>query len=406
MKIRILSLVLAGCLLGLAGCSAAPVTDEIQEPAVGPARIEEDEGYSVEFSFDSFDQDFLQFLRTNGYDDVNLLVSPMSLRSVMCLPTLGASGETQEQLLNGLGFDSVEDMTAWYQGWQEKAGQVTDEDNQLILANSLWNNESAQTSFNQTYLDQIQSAYGAQATTLPADELVEAANAWVQEQTGGLVSEVPVDVVSHSNVLLSTLYLKEAWVRQFDPNLTQEGIFFDMDGNEASMEFMTQTDSFLYADQDGTQILAMPLADGFHAIFFLGDRTDLLGKLSGLQTEQVCVKLPKLSMDMTVDNTLLMNFMMTRGVTDAFDWRNADFSGMGEGSWYLSDLRQGLKLDWDEGGLEAAAVTGVSVDTTSVKDESEVKEFTVNRPFAFCVVSGLQTDQQEVLFFGQFMRLP
>ena len=99
MKIRILSLVLAGCLLGLAGCSAAPVTDEIQEPAVGPARIEEDEGYSVEFSFDSFDQDFLQFLRTNGYDDVNLLVSPMSLRSVMCLPTLGASGETQEQLL-------------------------------------------------------------------------------------------------------------------------------------------------------------------------------------------------------------------------------------------------------------------------------------------------------------------
>ena len=297
-------------------------------------------------------------------------------------------------------------MTAWYQGWQEKAGQVTDEDNQLILANSLWNNESAQTSFNQTYLDQIQSAYGAQATTLPADELVEAANAWVQEQTGGLVSEVPVDVVSHSNVLLSTLYLKEAWVRQFDPNLTQEGTFFDMDGNEASMEFMTQTDSFLYADQDGTQILAMPLADGFHAIFFLGDRTDLLGKLSGLQTEQVCVKLPKLSMDMTVDNTLLMNFMMTRGVTDAFDWRNADFSGMGEGSWYLSDLRQGLKLDWDEGGLEAAAVTGVSVDTTSVKDESDVKEFTVNRPFAFCVVSGLQTDQQEVLFFGQFMRLP
>lgn len=406
---KTLSIILAASVMcSLAACQTPEETSDLPPDMISGIEYPPDEvpGESSEetdvvaFSED-FDQSMVEFMRKNGYDDRTFVISPLSLRAVSCLLVEGAKGDTLDQLLEGLDFEDQAAARAWYEHWANT--EETDEF-QLELASSLWNNElSGKPTFTEEYQAVASDVYGASLQTLPADQLTDAINAWAKEKSHGLISDLNTDFSEYSNLLFNTLYCKAAWLRPFDEANTKKDKFVYMDGSESEMDFMEQTNKFLYTENDGTQIAAFPLSNGLHLVCFLGNRQDMFEKMSGLEEAMVHVKMPKLDLAFGADSMVLMNFLLSRGVEDAFDWRLADFGGMYEDTgWFVSQMMQGSRFRITESGIEAAAATGIMMDTTSVMDD-EVKEFILNKPFAFSLVSGLGSEEQTMLFFGQVM---
>ena len=74
--------------------------------------------------------------------------------------------------------------------------------------------------------------------------------------------------------------------------------------------------------------------------------------------------------------------------------------------WYINDIIQKTKLNVDENGLEAAAVTAIVMTDGAAlpEDEPEPVDFIANRPFTFYIYSGLYGDTPIQLFAGQYVK--
>ena len=115
--------------------------------------------------------------------------------------------------------------------------------------------------------------------------------------------------------------------------------------------------------------------------------------------------MPKFEMESKFEAMTLMTFLQLRGVNDAINWQTADFSKMNSDiSLYIHDIIQKDKITVDEEGLEAAAVTALIMKTSSLDmDEDEPVEFIADHPFSYYIYSGLGTDHEEMLFYGQLV---
>ena len=86
----------------------------------------------------------------------------------------------------------------------------------------------------------------------------------------------------------------------------------------------------------------------------------------------------------------------------------SNLSGMiktkaGESS-YVNNIVQRCKVELDEYGTEAAAVTAITVGTNSVQTESDkkTKKIDLNRPFVFMIYD--ETNEQ-ILFMGKIVTI-
>lgn len=92
------------------------------------------------------------------------------------------------------------------------------------------------------------------------------------------------------------------------------------------------------------------------------------------------------------------------GMPTAFDEMSADFSGMYDRSKINENLYIGLVIhkayiDVYEEGTEAAAATGVAMQTTSaIMDPPQPKIFNADHPFIFAIV---HNDTGGILFMGK-----
>ena len=112
------------------------------------------------------------------------------------------------------------------------------------------------------------------------------------------------------------------------------------------------------------------------------------------QLKKVLLTLPKF----TVTNKIkLVSILDSLGVQDIFDESNANLTGItNEPSW-VSDVFHQAKIEVNEQGSEAAAVTGISLD---VRNSGEKIRILFNRPF-FLVIHDLQNNIP--LFMGRIV---
>ena len=112
------------------------------------------------------------------------------------------------------------------------------------------------------------------------------------------------------------------------------------------------------------------------------------------QLKKVLLTLPKF----TVTNKIkLVSILDSLGVQDIFDESNANLTGItNEPSW-VSDVFHQAKIEVNEQGSEAAAVTGISLD---VRNSGEKIRILFNRPF-FLVIHDLQNNVP--LFMGKIV---
>ena len=109
--------------------------------------------------------------------------------------------------------------------------------------------------------------------------------------------------------------------------------------------------------------------------------------------------MPKFSVEYS---SLLNDSLKQMGIVDAFDEENADFTALGKsevGNIYISRVIHKTKIDVDEKGTKAGAVTAVEMETKSIMLE-EPKEVILNRPFFYMIID---TEQNLPLFMGSLM---
>lgn len=380
--------------------------------------------------FTEFDSALIAFLENTGYAKKNYMVSPTSFRAALALASAGADGDTKTQLMHAMGFETMDEVNAWYASVQKSVDSFAEQlraakdsyeqykhlyssdagapDRAFSIANSVWHNADLPGTMSPDYIKYVKEHYRATAEDVPAANLTDSVNRWVSRETNGLIPQIADDLAKVDAVLINALYLRTSWLSEFSKWATAPGDFTTVDGTVVQKDFMNQKDKFGYYEDADSKVLVMPMEGGIQAAFVLGDASGLSEKLEKTTREEVIVKLPKFELETSLSGGELIQFLKSRGAELPFSSLpgQPDFSLMSkDAEWYISDIIQKSKIKVDEDGIEAAAVTAVMMNaTTALRPEPrQPREFIADKPFTFCLYTG-SGDAAELLFFGVLNR--
>lgn len=201
-----------------------------------------------------------------------------------------------------------------------------------------------------------------------SDNLTVDVNDWFFKKTGGNIAYAVDDMSGTSSALVGSLYMNAMWISVFPKSTSYRDVFTGIDGRESEMEFMEQTGEFSYAEENGTKLLLLPLKDNLSLVCFSGTRMNMFDKLPALKKQTVHVAISKIEIAYSVDTADMLNFLISKGVTDAFNRSASDFGNMcDDPNWVLQDNVQTAKLTVDETGIETSYFRTVCTDPKSMK---------------------------------------
>jgi serpin B len=426
MKGILRSVLVVVALLGLVGCtglgsgpgggqkavqSARSDKERVTSPAVAAPDLAELVGGNSAFAFDLY--------RVLEAKDGNLFYSPYSISLALAMTYAGARGETEQQMAHALHFVLPQErLHPAFNGLDLElarrglGAEGKDEEGfRLHIVNAIWGQKDYK--FLSEYLDVLAEQYGAGLRVLDFAGDPEASrvtiNDWVSEQTEAKIEDlIPQGVINELTrlVLTNAIYFNAAWAEPFDPERTEDGPFYLLDGGQVTVPMMRQTASFGYAEGEGYQAvellydgreLAMtilvPQAGAFEAFEDSLDAGRVDAIVRGLMYRQVALAMPPFEFE---SGFSLKEALTALGMPAAFAG-DADFAGMtGDRDLFISEVVHKAFVSVDEAGTEAAAATAVVMQKLGMPEEPV--EVTVDRPFLF-LIRDIETGT--VLFVGR-----
>lgn len=360
-------------------------------------RIEQDN----EFALDLFNKTL------NYADESNVFISPLSVSIALGMARNGAEGETKTEMesclkMSGLSDDDIND---YYKVMLTSLPKI-DAKTKLNIANSIW----YRTGFpiKQNFL-QINSQYfNADVRDLDFTQTwaVDTINDWCARKTNQLIKK-PLDNISEDAMLylINAIYFKGIWAKQFDPQKTVEATFTDEKGIGSKINMMRMTDTLKYAEDEKAQYLDMPYGNGAFSMTvilpkqemtpmnFAGQLTlnNWTATLESLTEQKVEVRMPRFKVENKLSlNDVLKNMGMVKAFTD-----QAEFNGISNIDLLISRVIHSTFCEMNEEGTEAAAVTIIEFETTSMPLHPV---FNANRPFLFVI---RENSTGVILFMGK-----
>ena len=372
-----------------------------------------------------FDTDFLNYVNAQ-HEKENFVVSPLSFRVALALAVEGADNDTRLQLLDAMGFSSGEELDKWYgevtqsvtafNDWASSEAQLAEDQAEYYppgeapempehaykVLNSIWNNTASYSGFLPDYIQSVGEKYDAAAYSASEDQITDEVNHWCDESTNGLIPKISDDLSQCAAILINAVYLKSSWVSEFYEFMTEPENFTDIDGNTSTRDMMKAMESYRYYEDENTKLVVLPLNGGLDFVAVLGDASGWNEKYDDAAYTDVDLWIPKLDTESSYGEETLIQYLKDHGAVNAFDSNTADFSRMADYPWYISDIIQKAKIKTDEDGLEAAAVTMISLAEGAALEEEEpkYKEFHADKPFRYYVVTS-STQVPLVVFAGQ-----
>ena len=351
--------------------------------------------------------------------DEDLLLSPLSLSLDLTLCSGGAQGETQEEILTTLGFKGyqVEDVASYYKKMVN--GLVTlDPSVTFQSANSIWTDIDYPIS--DSYSEYAKEYFDADLSSLNLGlkESLKEINEWCEEETNGMIKKVLDDSKDPDNkavsYLLNAIYYNGGWRLPFDETI-EDGPFHGSKG-ESEVPYLTAEHNYPYHETETAQFVSLPLGGGaFSLILAVPHVGETVGTVLAAmrasdfffysRVDPVTVRVPKFSMDKTLAEDL-KDALMQLGINHAFQMKTADFFNMfslapppGE-RFFIDIIRQVSRFQLDEHGAEAASVTIIGMDVSSLGEEITPTPRTVvaDHPFLFALV---ENTSRTILFLGQ-----
>ncbi|OFX60850.1 MAG: hypothetical protein A2066_20325 [Bacteroidetes bacterium GWB2_41_8] len=340
----------------------------------------------------------------------NTMISPMSVSLALAMVYNGAEGNTKkqmEEMLHKAGL-TPDDIN---QSYKDLVAGLASHDPrvELSISNAIYyrNNFPVKTDFittNQNYYNAEVSGLDFTKTT----QTLNTVNGWVKNNTKGKIDKI-IEEVKPSDImyLLNAIYFNGEWKYQFDKKETKNLSFTKEDKTTVQVPTMTIENSFNYYNQQNFQLLEMPYGSGKYSmlIFLPASGKNTGDVISMMTTENVTDWISKLTehkkkiylpkFEFKFDNSLV-DELKALGMTDAFG--NANFSGIADAAdLVISEVMHKSYIKVDERGTEAAAVTGITVELTSMPVDNS---FRADHPFVFAI---REKDTEAILFIGKVM---
>lgn len=360
------------------------------------------------------DESFMKALNAFAYESAAKILandgksacySPLSVYYALAIAASGASGDTQKELLDALGVEDVETLSAQC-GNLFRALYSDNETATLKLADSLWIDDDF--SPKDAFVQNAVANFYAETfrADLSTQQAMDAMAAWVNERTAGKLSPKFTPDPMLLMTIINTIYFHDQWTNQFDADKTAKGAFHMADGSDVECDFMHATfGNHGYLKGDDYAKTTLYLADNARMVFVLPDEgadvADFLDadKLQAVLTAQeqsygdVKLSLPKFDNSSDLE---LSEALKAMGIERAFK-EDADFTGITDEDCFIGGVLHQCRVSVSEDGVEAAAYTAIMMCGTGMMTGSA--EINFDRPFLYAIVG----NNGAVLFVGVCM---
>ncbi len=347
----------------------------------------------------------------------DLFFSPYSLCTALSLLNVGAGGDTQAELQEMLG---IEDRDAWNEAIRIYLARKWSEETYMLTANSVWMQEDKEWAENieTDFLQPAAYYYNSELYKLDfknsPDEAVEKMNAWADVNTEGMIPEIMKELPPGMVMaLMNAVYFQGKWNEPFMEDDTRERIFYGTDGEILTDMMHQYGERYAYVESNGMKGIALPYKDStivmkvFIPLEEDGDIESLYGALSTEEKEALLdsldtadrekidtLAIPKFSMEKEIEG--LNEILKDMGMQSAF-LETADLDRIAE-DVCVSDVLHKAKIEVDEEGTTAAAVTVIAVMECAAMEPEEPTTFIADRPFVY-VLQDAETGI--ILFMGR-----
>ena len=384
-----------------------------------------------------FTLNFLKTVNETDQSGKSFIYSPLSITYVLGMVNDAATGQTEQELEQTLGFHEggIQAVNDYCKNLIDNLPEV-DEDVTLNIANAIFVNKNKAT-LKAQYQQDMLNYYDAKAEDLDfeAPETLGHINGWCKEKTKDMIPTI-LDEVNPSAVsyLLNAIYFKADWASKFDQKNTKEETF-TTDNGSTKLPLMHQNVLINYVKNAIFSAVNIPYGNGMWNMTVLlpeeGKTTDdIINHLAtfgingiegayceiedGIATMsavtfspyEVDLKLPRYETFSDTDQIdgYLIGLLQKMGIHLAFDSNFAEIPNMCEsGNVYISKMRQKAKIKVNEEGSEAAAVTVAEMAYTTAftpqPREYPKATFHANRPFVYVI---REASSGVILFVGKF----
>ncbi|TLU97922.1 serpin family protein [Dyadobacter luticola] len=386
----------------LLGCTddKNPSPDLIVNPVTIPANIADG---TTSFAFN-----FLHNLQQTQPAQDNLFVSPLSLHIALGMLLNGSERETADEILKTLEMQgvSVADLNNAYKTLVNDL-PVADSRVSLGLANSMWYRSGFQVENN--FQNILRDSFNSDITGLIFDNAAkDKINQWASDKTNGKIKKV-LDEIDENKVmfLLNALYFKGDWKSQFDSKQTVEMPFNLEGGGTKSVKMMNVKSTFPATFNNTFSAVKLPYSSGQFSMTLLipyGQNTidGVLAEMTAskwrevsaeMRDRNVKVGLPRFKLDYSAKLNATLEKM---GINKIFS-SSAQLGKINKNEHLVVDfVKQDAYLGIDEQGTEAAAVTSIGIDVTSVSPDEN--RYICDRPFGLIIT---ENTSNTILFMGR-----
>ena len=344
-------------------------------------------------------------------DKGNVFISPTSLFMALSMVYNGADGITKEEMekvlyAKGLTPNDLNKANASFMTLLDQKSEKI----QLNIANSIWLNNKYhfQEQFSTTNKDYFNAEI--KEIDIHNPQSPKTINDWVKSKTNGKIDKIVADelIPELITILINAIYFNGSWTYPFGKSSTEEKTFTLEDGSTIQVPLMELHENLFYTRNNIFQAVSLPYGDASMSmkVFLPNENVSLKEFEEMLTVEQWqdwqdsfyklegTVLFPKFTLEYEVE---LKETLKALGMSSAFN--NSNFSKMVEEDVgiTISSVKQKTYIDVNEEGTEAAAVTSVEMNATSMQPSDNPFHMEVNRPFFIAIVD---ETSGTILFMG------
>jgi serpin B len=333
----------------------------------------------------------------------NYMVSPVSLSLAMGMLFNGTQGITTEMMSEGLGYANfnTENLSEINKNIIDN---LTSEN--FKIANSNWIKQGFDVK--QDFIDLNKKYYYAEVKTEDFNNpnTVDKINNWASNQTNQKIKTI-IDEISNDAVLflINAIYFKADWKLEFEEKNTTKQLFYPETENGELVDMMhLETDKLFYQKNDLFSSVILPYKNDKYSMTVLlpnedKSTNDIVEKLNSntwenwqnnYETTDVRLSLPKFKFEY---KNSLNDELSNLGFGDLFGTPN--LLGISDDNLTVSKVLQKTFIDVNEKGTEAAAVTVIGIEVTSLPLVSEIN---CNKPFLFLIT---EKNTGSICFIGK-----
>ena len=343
------------------------------------------------------------------------VLSPISVTFMLGMLNAGAAGATREEITATLGFAADPAAVNEYCKKMIEEAPNVDRAATVKIANCIDVNSSKGLSLLKQYVNDMENYYNAQIDALDftKSSTLDKINKWCSKNTNGMIPSILDEINPDAAMyLLSAIYFNADWKEKFDVNDTRKSSFTKPDGSIVTCELMHRKALAMGCESDLCSMLRIPFGSGAYSMYIMlpaeGKTTsDLACEMSkqelddhlngiNMTPQEVDILIPKFEVVSDID---LIKILEPMGIRKAFT-TSADFSNMSNANLFVSKLKQKAKIEVNEDGAKASAVTIGEMGFSSPGPiEYQQAEFHANRPFLYFI---LEESTRSIFFIGTY----